>query len=49
VNQTFYKNPLYNAMNDFAPVVLITESPIVLVAARICPRIIYRNSSPMRR
>ena len=37
VNQTFYKNPLYNAMNDFAPVVLITESPIVLVARKDLP------------
>jgi tripartite-type tricarboxylate transporter receptor subunit TctC len=37
VNQTFYKNPLYNAMNDFAPVVLIAESPIVLVARKDLP------------
>src|SRR6516225_4707214 len=37
VNQTFYKNPLYNAMNEFAPVVLITESPIVLVARKDLP------------
>jgi tripartite-type tricarboxylate transporter receptor subunit TctC len=37
VNQTFYKNPLYNAMNDFAPVALIAESPIVLVARKDLP------------
>jgi tripartite-type tricarboxylate transporter receptor subunit TctC len=27
VNQTFYRNPLYNAVTDFAPVALIAESP----------------------
>ena len=37
VNQTFYKNPLYNALNDFTPVVLIAESPIVLVARKDLP------------
>jgi tripartite-type tricarboxylate transporter receptor subunit TctC len=37
VNQTFYKHPLYNAMTDFAPVALIAESPIVLVARRDLP------------
>src|SRR5215510_8446286 len=30
-NQTLYKNPLYNAATDFAPVVLIAETPQVLV------------------
>jgi tripartite-type tricarboxylate transporter receptor subunit TctC len=37
VNQTFYKHPLYNAVTDFAPVALIAESPIVLVARRDLP------------
>jgi tripartite-type tricarboxylate transporter receptor subunit TctC len=37
VNQTFYKNPLYNAVTDFAPVALIAESPIVLVARKNLP------------
>jgi tripartite-type tricarboxylate transporter receptor subunit TctC len=37
VNQTFYKNPLYNALNDFTPVALIAESPIVLVARKDLP------------
>jgi tripartite-type tricarboxylate transporter receptor subunit TctC len=37
VNQTFYKHPLYNAVTDFAPVVLIAESPIVLVARKDFP------------
>jgi len=33
-NQTLYKNPLYNAATDFAPVVLIAETPQVLVARK---------------
>src|SRR5262249_61803361 len=37
VNQTFYKHPLYNAVTDFAPVALIAESPIVLVARKDLP------------
>jgi tripartite-type tricarboxylate transporter receptor subunit TctC len=37
VNQTFYKHPLCNAVTDFAPVVLIAESPIVLVARKDFP------------
>jgi tripartite-type tricarboxylate transporter receptor subunit TctC len=32
VNQTLYKKPLYNAATDFAPVALIVEQPIVLLA-----------------
>ena len=36
-NQTFYKNPLYNAATDFAPVALITEVPFVLVARKDLP------------
>jgi tripartite-type tricarboxylate transporter receptor subunit TctC len=31
-NQTLYKNPLYNAATDFAPVGLIAELPFVLIA-----------------
>src|SRR5262252_10716676 len=34
---TFYKHPLYNAVTDFAPVALIAESPIVLVARKDLP------------
>jgi tripartite-type tricarboxylate transporter receptor subunit TctC len=34
VNQTLYRNPLYNAATDFAPVALIVEQPIVLVARK---------------
>jgi tripartite-type tricarboxylate transporter receptor subunit TctC len=31
-NQTLYKKPLYNAATDFAPVTLVTEQPLVLLA-----------------
>jgi tripartite-type tricarboxylate transporter receptor subunit TctC len=31
-NQSLYKNPLYNAATDFAPVALIAEQPIALMA-----------------
>ena len=31
-NQTLYRRPLYNAQTDFAPVALIAEQPLVLVA-----------------
>jgi tripartite-type tricarboxylate transporter receptor subunit TctC len=31
-NQSFYKRPLYDAVTDFEPVVLITDQSIVLVA-----------------
>ena len=33
-NQTLYKNPLYNAATDFAPVALVAESPYVLLASK---------------
>jgi tripartite-type tricarboxylate transporter receptor subunit TctC len=36
-NQTLYKKPLYNAMEDFAPVVLIAEQPLVLVVRKDFP------------
>jgi tripartite-type tricarboxylate transporter receptor subunit TctC len=37
VAQTFYKNPLYNAATDFAPVALIAEQPNVLTARNDFP------------
>jgi tripartite-type tricarboxylate transporter receptor subunit TctC len=37
MNQTLYKKPLYNAATDFAPVVLIAGTPIVLVARNDLP------------
>ncbi len=36
-NQTLYKKPLYNAVDDFAPVVLIAEQPLVLVVNKDFP------------
>ena len=36
-NQTLYKNPLYNAATDFAPVMLIAQTPLVLLARKDLP------------
>jgi tripartite-type tricarboxylate transporter receptor subunit TctC len=36
-NQTLYNKPLYNAETDFAPVALIAEQPIVLIARQNLP------------
>jgi tripartite-type tricarboxylate transporter receptor subunit TctC len=36
-NQTLYEKPLYDAATDFAPVVLISEQPIVLITRRDYP------------
>src|SRR5262249_57956152 len=36
-NQTIYRNPLYNAATDFAPVILIVDLPLVLVARKDLP------------
>jgi tripartite-type tricarboxylate transporter receptor subunit TctC len=36
-NQTLYKRPAYNAATDFAPVALIAETPIVLIARKDLP------------
>jgi tripartite-type tricarboxylate transporter receptor subunit TctC len=36
-NQSFYRNPLYNAATDFAPVVLLVDEPIVLVVRKDLP------------
>jgi hypothetical protein len=37
INQTLYKHPPYNAAVDFAPVALIAELPIVLIARSTFP------------
>ena len=37
INQTLYKNPLYNLTTDLAPVVLIADQPTVLVARKDLP------------
>jgi tripartite-type tricarboxylate transporter receptor subunit TctC len=36
-SQSLYKKPLYNAVTDFAPVGLIAEVPLVLVARKTLP------------
>jgi tripartite-type tricarboxylate transporter receptor subunit TctC len=36
-NQALYQKPLYNAVTDFAPVALIAEQPIVLIARQTLP------------
>jgi tripartite-type tricarboxylate transporter receptor subunit TctC len=36
-NQTLYKKPAYNATTDFAPVTLVIEAPLVLVARNDLP------------
>ena len=36
-NQTLHKKPLYHAANDFTPVALIAEVPIVLIARKDFP------------
>jgi tripartite-type tricarboxylate transporter receptor subunit TctC len=35
--QTLYKHPLYNAMTDFTPVILVAEVPIVLITRKDLP------------
>src|SRR5262245_49479235 len=37
INQTLYKNPLYNLRTDLVPVVLIADQPTVLVARKDLP------------
>jgi tripartite-type tricarboxylate transporter receptor subunit TctC len=36
-NQTLFKHPLYNSTTDFAPVALILEAPLVLIARKDLP------------
>jgi tripartite-type tricarboxylate transporter receptor subunit TctC len=36
-NQSLYKHPLYSATDDFAPVALIAEQPLVLIARKDFP------------
>jgi tripartite-type tricarboxylate transporter receptor subunit TctC len=36
-NQTLFKNPVYNSTTDFAPVALVVEAPLVLVARKDLP------------
>ena len=36
-NQTLYKHPLYHAASDFAPVALLAEQPLLLIARKDFP------------
>jgi tripartite-type tricarboxylate transporter receptor subunit TctC len=36
-NQTLYKNPAYNVMRDFDPVILVGETPLLLVTRKDFP------------
>jgi tripartite-type tricarboxylate transporter receptor subunit TctC len=36
-SQTYYKHPLYNTVTDFAPVVLVSQQPILLVTRKDLP------------
>src|SRR5207247_856072 len=36
-NQSIYKKPAYNAATDFAPVVLIAETPLIVTARKSLP------------
>ena len=36
-NQSLYKNPLYHAVTDFTPVVLVAEQPILLITRKNFP------------
>src|SRR3712207_4969952 len=36
-NQTLYKKPAYDAANDFAPVALIAEVPLILITRKDFP------------
>src|ERR1700709_234350 len=36
-NQSLFKRPAYNSMTDFAPVALMVEAPLVLVARKDLP------------
>jgi tripartite-type tricarboxylate transporter receptor subunit TctC len=56
INQTLYKHPLYNLKEDLAPVILVAEQPMVMIARRDLPvdglqdliAYVTRNQSTMR-
>ena len=37
INQTLYKQPLYNLKDDLAPVILIADQPMILIARKDLP------------
>lgn len=44
-NQILYKKPLYNSVEDFTPVALLTEQPMVLIARKDLPADTLQNFS----
>ena len=52
-SQTLYKHPPYDAVNDFTPLALITESPLVLVVRKDLPAqdlksfVAYAKTNPL--
>jgi len=44
--QTLYKHPLYNAVTDFTPVILIANVPLVLIARKDLPVNNFREFVP---
>src|SRR5258705_3686141 len=42
-NQTLYKKPAYDASADFAPVALIAETPVTLIARKDLPAINFKD------
>ena len=45
-NQSLYKRPAYNAATDFAPVALLVDQSLVLLARKDFPATTCRSSSP---
>ncbi len=56
INQTLYKHPLYNLKDDLAPVILIADQPMILIARKDLPvnglqefiSYVKKNQSTMR-
>jgi tripartite-type tricarboxylate transporter receptor subunit TctC len=56
INQTLYKHPLYNLKGDLAPVILIADQPMILIARKDLPvdglqdfiTYVKKNQSTMR-
>ena len=56
INQTLYKHPLYNFKDDLAPVILIADQPMILIARKGLPvnglqefiSYVRKNQSTMR-
>ena len=37
INQTLFKKPMYNAVSDFTPVILLAEIPLILITRKDLP------------